>query len=104
MFFELRRYTIKPGKMDEFVKLMEEEIIPFQVAQGMVINGSFRGEEDDTQYVWIRRFNSEHEREELYEKVYESDHWKNEIAPKVPDLLEKAEVTRITPTRLSPIQ
>ena len=101
MFFELREYTIKPGKMDEFVKLMEDEIIPFQIAQGMVINGSFRGEEDDTQYVWIRRFADEGEREELYEKVYESDHWKNEIAPKVPDLVEKGEVTRITPTKLS---
>ena len=101
MFFELRQYTIKPGKMDEFVKLMENEIIPFQVAQGMIINGMFRGEQDETKFVWIRRFESESEREELYKKVYQSDYWKATIAPRVPDMLEKAEITRIIPTKLS---
>jgi hypothetical protein len=101
MFFELRQYTIKPGKMDEFVKLMENEIIPFQVAQGMIINGMFRGEQDETKFVWIRRFESESEREELYKKVYQSDYWKNTIAPRVPDMLEKTEITRIVPTKLS---
>ena len=55
-FYELRQYEIRPGKMDEWLKLMEEEIIPFQIEQGMVIAGSFRGEEDDSVYIWIRRF------------------------------------------------
>jgi hypothetical protein len=30
MLFELRQYRMRPGKKDEWVKLMEEEIIPFQ--------------------------------------------------------------------------
>ncbi len=46
-FYELRQYFVRPGKMDEWVKIMEEEIIPFQVSKGMVICGSFRGEKDD---------------------------------------------------------
>ena len=46
-FYELRQYTVLPGKMDEWVKFMEDEIIPFQVAKGMVICGSFKGEEDE---------------------------------------------------------
>jgi hypothetical protein len=104
MFFELRQYTIKPGKMDEFVRLMEDEIIPFQVAQGMVINGMFRGEQDETKYVWIRRFENEAEREELYKKVYESDVWKTTFLPRAREMLEKAEVTRIVPTKLSAMQ
>ena len=61
-FYELRQYMILPGKMDEWVRFMEETIILFQVAQGMVITGSFRGEEDDTVYFWMRRFASEEER------------------------------------------
>ena len=65
MFYELRRYRILPGKMDEWIRLMEEEIIPFQVACGMVITGMFRGEEDETVFVWMRRFESESERERL---------------------------------------
>ena len=98
MFYELRRYKIADGKMDDWVRFMEDVIIPFQVAQGMVIVGSFRGE-DETTYVWLRRFASEAEREELYAKVYQSDRWRKEIAPRVAELmLPDIEVTRIVPT------
>jgi len=99
-FYELRQYKVRPGKMQEWLKVMEEEIIPFQVAKGMVITGSFRGEADESVYVWLRRFESEAQREALYKAVYESDHWKKEIAPRIPDLLdrEKMVVTRIVPT------
>src|SRR6266852_8147454 len=54
MFFELRQYHIRPGQRDKWVRCMEEEIIPFQVKMGMVILGSFVGEEDESVYVWIR--------------------------------------------------
>ena len=98
MFYELRRYNINEGMMDEWVRFMEETIIPFQVSKGMVIAGSFRGE-DDTTYVWLRRFASEAERERLYEAVYQTDHWKNEIAPRVAELMQPdIDVTRIVPT------
>jgi NIPSNAP len=105
-FYELRQYKVRPGKMAEWLKIMEEEIIPFQVAKGMVITGSFRGETDDSVYVWLRRFESEGQREALYKAVYESDHWKKEIAPRIPDLLdrEKMVVTRIVPTARSTAQ
>ena len=46
-FYELRQYKIQPGKMNDWVDYMEQVIIPFQTAQGMVITGSFRDEEDD---------------------------------------------------------
>jgi hypothetical protein len=102
-FYELRQYHVRAGKMDEWVKIMEEEIIPFQVSKGMVISGSFRGETDDSKYVWIRRFENEAEREALYKAVYDTDHWKTKIAPRVPDCLdrEKMVVTRIVPTSKS---
>ena len=105
-FYELRQYKVLPGKMDEWVRIMEQEIIPFQVSKGMVICGSFRGETDNSVYVWLRRFESEGQRESLYKAVYESDHWKKEIAPRVPELLdrEKNVVTRIVPTARSTAQ
>ena len=67
MLFELRQYKIEPGHRDAFVELMERKIIPFQVQQGMVILGSFVSEEDDDTYIWLRRFGSEEEREQLYD-------------------------------------
>lgn len=106
MLFELRTYECKPGKREEWVKLMEEEIIPFQTSQGMVIIGSFIAEQDDHTYIWMRRFVDEAEREQLYEAVYQSDTWKNEISPRVGDLLnrETIQVTRLIPTPKSVIQ
>jgi hypothetical protein len=105
-FYELRRYTVRPGKMREWLELMEGEIIPFQVSQGMVITGSFRGETDESVYVWMRRFESEAQRDALYKAVYESDTWKTKIGPRIPDLLdrEKMVVTRIVPTAKSTVQ
>ena len=105
-FYELRQYSVRPGKMAAWLKIMEEEIIPFQVAKGMVITGSYQGEKDASVYVWMRRFESEAQREALYQAVYQSYHWKKEIAPRIPDLLdrEKAVVTRIVPTARSTAQ
>jgi NIPSNAP len=105
-FYELRQYHVRPGRMDEWVRIMEEEIIPFQVSKGMVICGSFRGETDESAYVWIRRFDSEAQREAQYKAVYETDHWKTKIAPRVPECLdrEKMVITRLMPTPRSPVQ
>ena len=76
-FYELRQYVIREGKMAAWLKCMEEEIIPFQVAKGMVITGSYRGEKDDSVYVWIRRFESEEERDET-SLAHDDPAWKPE--------------------------
>ena len=105
-FYELRQYKVLPGKIDEWVKIMEEEIIPFQVSKGMVVCGSFQGETDGSVYVWLRRFESEAQREALYKAVYESEYWKSKIAPRVANYLDRPNnvVTRIVPTPKSTVQ
>jgi hypothetical protein len=105
-FYELRQYKVLPGKLEGWVKVMEEEIIPFQVAKGMVITGSFGGETDPSVYVWLRRFESEEQRVALYAAVYESEYWKTKIAPRVPEYLDRSAivVTRIVPTSKSVAQ
>ena len=106
MFFELREYRTLPGQRENWVRFMEEEIIPFQVSKGMVIVGSFVGEEEDDLYIWVRRFASEEDREALYEAVYQSDRWVNDIGPKVPEMLDrdKIVVRRIEATPHSVVQ
>jgi hypothetical protein len=88
MFFELRQYRINPGQRERWVKLMEEAIIPFQVSKGMVVVGSFVAQEDPDLYIWMRRFESEEEREQLYKAVYESDYWRNVIRPQANEMLD----------------
>jgi hypothetical protein len=39
-FFELRQYKVRRGKMDAWLKMFDEEIMPFQVSKGMVVCGS----------------------------------------------------------------
>jgi hypothetical protein len=100
MFFELRQYRIKKGKMKQWVKYMEEVLIPFQISQGMVVVGSFVGQEEKDLYVWIRRFENEQERKKLYKKVYESDTWLKQIKPEVDQMLDRSKmvVTRLEAT------
>jgi hypothetical protein len=71
-----------------------------------VITASFRGEGDDSVYIWMRRFESEQQREQLYEAVYQSDRWKNEIGPRIPELMDRSaiQVTRLVATPKSPVQ
>lgn len=102
-FYELRQYVIRPGKMEEWIALFDSEIIPFQVSKGMVITGCFRGETDDSVFVWMRRFENEEERARQYAAVYDSDFWKNEMRRRVKELIviETIAVQRIVPLRMS---
>ena len=90
MFFELREYRILSGQMKNWVKFMEEEIIPFQVSKGMVVVGSFTGKDEDNLYIWIRRFDNEEERIRLYKAVYESEYWETEIDPKISTMMDRS--------------
>lgn len=103
MLYEYRVYTCYPGKRDEFVKLMEEEVVPFQVSKGMVFVASFLDEQNPDKYIWMRRFENEEERVALYDAVYQSDTWKNEMVGKVLALIdrEKHQITRLVPTQKS---
>ena len=105
MFFELREYRTFPGERANWVNFMEEIIIPFQVTKGMVILGSFIGQEEDDLYIWVRRFEDEAEREELYKAVYERDVWKNDI-DKIPAMVDRSKmvVRRIEASSRSVIQ
>ncbi len=106
MFFELREYRTKPGQREKWVRFMEEQIIPFQSGKGMVIVGSFVGQEEDDLYIWIRRFESEAERERLYESSLREHTWKNDIGPKIPEMMdrERMVVRRIEATPKSVAQ
>ncbi len=106
MFFELRQYRINPGQRERWVRFMEEVIIPFQASKGMVIVGSFIAQEDPDLYIWIRRFESEAEREQLYKAVYESDYWQNVVRPQAGEMLDpkNIQVIRLEATPKSVIQ
>ncbi len=93
MLFELREYRIRDGRRDEFVRLMDETIIPFQRDKGMEIIGSFVSLEEPDLYVWLRRFESDEQRKKLYDAVYGDPYWTETIKPAMGDILIRETVT-----------
>jgi len=106
VFFEFRQYRLMPGKSAEWVKFTEDEMIPFQSSKGMVIIGSWLNETDPEDYYWLRRFESEAERERLYKAVYEHPTWVNDLGPRVRTMIDvnQIKVTRLTSTPRSVVQ
>lgn len=105
-FFELRFYPVRPGCLEKLVDWMEGRVIPFQASKGMVAVASFVACEADEEYVWIRRFESEAERSRLYDEVYGSREWIEEIGPVNGTLIyrERIRVVRMTATPRSVIR
>jgi hypothetical protein len=105
MLYELRQYWAKPGRRDELVELMETRILPMQIAGGIDLVGSFVGTEDADAYVWIRRWESEEQRDRISAVVYGSAEWTEDLQPAVRELLdrERMTVTTLEPTRISPL-
>ena len=122
-FFELRIYQVFQGKMTEWLELMENTIIPFQVSKGMIIHGSFKENsfdkfyldngkremktlENRNIYIWIRRFKNLDHKQKLYKDVYESDEWINKIGPRVEKLIDRNTIVihNLSPTALSIMQ
>ena len=122
-FFELRIYQVFPGKMDQWIALMDNEVIPFQTQKGMCIQGTFVLNSSDqfslqdgkrtmnsavngNTYVWIRKFDSKKDKEKLYNAVYESKEWLNTFRPKVMRLIDinSILVHNLSATELSKIK
>tara|TARA_B100000963_G_scaffold357813_1_gene380895 strand:+ start:894 stop:1271 length:378 start_codon:yes stop_codon:yes gene_type:complete len=119
-FFELRIYQVLPGKMIDWLELMENTIIPFQVSKGMIIHGSFTENsfnkfnlnngkremetlKNRNLYIWIRRFKNLDHKNILYKEVYESEEWIKNIAPIVETLIDRNTIVvhNLSPTALS---
>ncbi len=105
-FYELRQYHVRPGRGAEWVRAMEERIIPHVLAGGIAVAGTFIDEDDPDRYTWLCRFESEDERARLYDVCYGSESWKRDLAPLIDEFLlrEEIRVTRIVPTALSVLQ
>jgi hypothetical protein len=69
-FFEIRVYNITAGKMDDFIKWMEEAT-RWQESVGMEILGQFAAPKQN-KYVWIRQYPDEATRQKRFAAVYGS--------------------------------
>lgn len=74
--FELRRYTLHPGRRDDFVELFEREFIDPQEALGMSLPGLFCDAGDPDRFIWLRAFEDMQARPEALAAFYGGPIWK----------------------------
>jgi hypothetical protein len=74
--FELRQYTLHPGKRDTLIELFEREFIEPQEACGMRVVGQFRDLDDPDRFVWFRGFPDMARRREALTCFYGGPVWK----------------------------
>ena len=102
---EVRIYTVHEGKRDEFVKLYDEVLLPAQQQFGMAVLGQFTAVDDANTFVWLRRYDSQQERQRKWDEFYGSDLWKNDLGPRANTLLKDTDhVIVVEPTPGSAIQ
>ena len=74
--FELRRYTLHPGRRDDFIALFEREFIEPQEALGMTLAGLFCDAEDPNRFIWLRAFEDMQARPAALAAFYGGPVWK----------------------------
>jgi len=79
MIVEVRRYRIKPGKRDEFIKFFETRSIPALRDYGMKVLGPLVDVENPNAFVFLRAFPSLEARDTMKDAFYGSDLWKNDM-------------------------
>ncbi|MFG1943456.1 NIPSNAP family protein [Nonomuraea sp. NPDC048826] len=76
MIYELRRYTLRPGRRDTLIELFEREFVETQEAAGMQVVGHFRNPDDPDQYPWFRAFPGMEARKAALTAFYSGPVWK----------------------------
>jgi hypothetical protein len=99
MLVEIRRYTIVPGRREEFVTWFETEAARAMRAVGIRILGSFVSVDDPNVFVYLRGFADEEERDRLTRAFRDSDIWTGRLRKQAQELEMgyDVEVVRSTP-------
>lgn len=76
MIYELRRYTLHPGRRDTLITLFEREFVEPQEALGMRVAGTFRDPDAPDTFTWLRAFPDMEARRAALEGFYDGPVWR----------------------------
>lgn len=98
MILEVRHYTLKPGRREEFISFFEQHNRAALRDAGMLVFGPLRDLENLDKVHWIRAFSSMEERDELKNKFYHGPVWNKQIEPMAMPMIDhyEAELTETT--------
>ncbi len=93
MIIEIRRYTLKPGQRENFIRFFEEKNRPALRDAGMLVFGPMRDVENPDVAHWMRAFESEAERERIKSAFYDGPVWNKEVEHIVMPMIERFEAS-----------
>ncbi|MEU8248642.1 NIPSNAP family protein [Nonomuraea sp. NPDC048916] len=76
MIYELRQYTMRPGRRDTLIELFEREFIEAQEDAGMGVVAQFRDLDSPDLFSWIRKFPDMESRRLALTAFYGGPVWK----------------------------
>ncbi|NUP76449.1 MAG: NIPSNAP family protein [Nonomuraea sp.] len=76
MIYELRRYTLRPGRRETLITLFEREFVEPQEAAGMRIAGTFRDPGAPDTFTWLRAFPDMETRRASLGAFYDGPVWR----------------------------
>lgn len=103
MIHELRTYTINEGKMGEWLRVFEKDLIPLHKAHRIPILAAWQNTDSPNEFVWLRSFQDSEHQKSARAALYGSDAWKA-MQDRVRALIAKVEQRNVAPTAFSPLK
>ncbi|CCN68784.1 conserved hypothetical protein [Vibrio nigripulchritudo SFn118] len=87
---ELREYKLFEGEKENWLKFMDEVVLPHQIKCGMKIlfQSIYEDESKNVWFVWARQYDSEEHKIKANEATY-NEWWISEVRPKVFTMIDK---------------
>ena len=92
MILEIRHYTLKSGRREEFIQFFEQHNRKALRDAGMLVFGPLRDLEDENKVHWVRAFSSMEAREKLKDTFYDAPVWNKQIEPLVTPMIDYFDV------------
>jgi len=97
--FELRQYTLRPGRRDDLIELFDREFVETQEAVGIRVIGQFRDVDDPDRFVWIRAFEDMESRRRALEAFYGGPVWAAHRDAANATMIDSSDVLLLKPGR-----
>lgn len=98
MIIEIRRYTLHPGRREDFIRFFETVNRPALRQAGMQVFGPMRDLEDPDKVHWMRAFDTEDARQRIKDAFYDGPVWAKEVEPIVMPMIAHFEATVVSTT------
>jgi hypothetical protein len=102
--FELRQYTLHPGRRDELITLFDRELVETQEACGMRILGQFRDLDRPDRFVWVRGFPSMAVRASALTAFYGGPVWRAHRAAANATMIDTDDVLLLRPVSVFSVE